>query len=36
MALKSEKDKLNAIVSGKFKKVNSSIDKISTLLKKTR
>lgn len=34
MALKSEKDKLNAIVSGKFKKVNSSIYKISTLLKK--
>ncbi|MCM1004265.1 MAG: NFACT family protein [Candidatus Gastranaerophilales bacterium] len=34
MALKSEKDKLIAVVSTKLKKVNSSIDKISTLLKK--
>lgn len=34
MVLKSEKDKLNSVVSAKFKKVNSSIDKISSLLKK--
>ncbi len=34
MILKGEKDKLTAIVMGKLKKVNSSIDKISTLLKK--
>lgn len=34
MVLKSEKDKLLSIVAGKLKKVNSSIDKISTLLKK--
>lgn len=34
MLLKSEKDKLLSHVSGKFKKVNSSIDKISALLKK--
>ena len=34
MVLKSEKDKLIANVSAKFKKVNSSIDKISNLLKK--
>lgn len=34
MVLKSEKDKLITNVSAKFKKVNSSIDKISTLLKK--
>ncbi len=34
MILKSEKDKLISVVSVKLKKVNSSIDKISTLLKK--
>lgn len=32
--LKSEKDKLLAVVAAKLKKVNSSINKISTLLKK--
>lgn len=34
MDLRIEKDKLNSVVLGKFKKVTSAIDKISALLKK--